>query len=200
MANKCIIQINTKLRHNIPNDICCNFLLLLVIIENIKTISKVSTGKKYNFRCRDVVLDSQRKGSLAIVVENSGQRIANDYVLGVQFLQPEVHILNVKTESLTINTLYSLHPEFIKQQPLKDKLADKRIVDAYNDYLHPLLDEQCGDMVFLIGALEGGTYEMFLVEIVIEENIDKFQIRYFVDCSDSWISQQTFFQGFVVRE
>ena len=157
-------------------------------------------GNKYNFRCRDVVLDSQRKGSLAIVVENSGKRIANDYVLGVQFLQPEVHILNVKTESLAINTLYSLHPEFIKHQPLIDKLTDKSIVNVYNDYLHPLLDEQCGDMVFLVGALEGGTYEMILVEIVIEENIDKFQIRYFVDCSDSWISQQTFFQGFVVKE
>jgi len=158
-----------------------------------------SKRKKYNYRCRDVVLDLERNGSLAIVVENSGKRIANDYVLGVQFLQPGVHILDVKMESLTVNTLYSLHPELIKNDQLKDKMVDKNIIEAYNNYLHPLLDEQCGDMIFLVGALEGGTYEMVLLKIFMENNVDKFQIRYFVDCSDSWISQQTFFQGFIVR-
>jgi hypothetical protein len=168
--------------------------------KDIRNLYLPSMGNRFNFRCRDVILDTKRKGSLAVIVENSGKRVANDYILGIQFLQPDVHILNVKVESLAINTFYSLHPELVQDQLLKNKMTDERIVNAYSNYLHPLLDEQFGDMIFLMGALEGGTYEMVLIELSVEENIDRFQIRFFVDCSDSWISQQTFFQGFIIKD
>ena len=129
-----------------------------------------------------------KKGDFVKLIENN---------LKVENL---VHILDVKMESLSINTFYSLHPESVKNCRLKEKMVDKSIVKTYNNYLHPLLEEQSGDMIFLVGVLEGGTYEMVLFEVFIEEGVKKFQIRYFVDCSDSWISQQTFFQGFAVKD
>lgn len=150
-----------------------------------------------NLKCRVLELDENRCVNLPVIVENCGQRTAEDYVLGISFLSPKVHILDVSTESLDINAFYCTDKDAIENFTLKKVMANDRIVEAYDKYMN--IGEQYGDIIFFTGALEGGMYEMILIKIQCEIDVNKFIIGFSLGCSDGWLSNQSFFQGFKIE-
>lgn len=147
-------------------------------------------------RTRLLKLTSENKAVLPIVVENSGSRAARDYKLGIQILNPYVHVADITTESLDLGAFYANRPDLIENQDLRS--ADRRIIEAYDNYMD--IGEQYGDMVFLEGDLEGEMYELTILTVVIEPAVERFVIAYSIDCSDFWLSRKAFFQGFVVTK
>ena len=73
-------------------------------------------------------------------------------------------------------------------------IAPKAIMDAYDNYMG-----KYGDLLFFIGTLESGAYEMVLLKIMVEPEVKRFVIGYSLDCSDGWVSRETFFQGFKIE-
>lgn len=148
-------------------------------------------------RCRTLELSGRNSATLSVIVENKGRRAARDYIIAISVISPHIHIVDVATESLRFNTFYCNRDDLVENDDLKRYIADKRIVQAYDSYMD--VGEQYGDTIFLIGELESGAYEMILTKIVRSDNdTDRFVVRYHLDCSDGWISKQTFFQGFTI--
>jgi hypothetical protein len=165
-------------------------------------------GREFNSRCRYITLSSDGEGwftaSLPVIVENCGKRAARDYFLAIHLLRPEIHIIDIKTESLSVNTFYCDRRDLVKNDELKEMACDD-IRKEYNNYLHTNVGTEYGDMVYLTGQLEAKVYEMVILNVLIHKGeLDslkerKFVIRYIIDCSDGWVSSQTFFQGFIIE-
>lgn len=147
-------------------------------------------------RTRVLNLTSENKAVLPVVVENSGSRAARDYKLGVQILNPYVHVVDIASESLDLGAFYANRPDLVENQDLKS--VDRRIIEAYDNYMD--IGEQYGDMVFLEGDLEGGMYELTILTVIIEPAVERFAIAYSIDCADFWLSKKAFFQGFIVTK
>jgi hypothetical protein len=149
------------------------------------------------FRCRSLKLDGHGTVQLNVIVENSGKRAARDYLLGIQILRPDINIVDVFTESLQVGSLFPVRNHSVDNSRLEKQVADKRIVKAYDEYLE--IGIQYGDMLFLEGSLEGGMYEMVLLKLKCDRNVEKFVVGYTLDCSDGWISKRAYFQGFKIE-
>lgn len=150
-------------------------------------------------RCRTLELGPDDSVMLGVIVENRGHRAARDYLLAICILNPHIHIVDATTESLKLNTFYCNREDLVQNIKLRPYIANKGIVQAYDNYMD--VGEQSGDMIYLKGELESGAYEMILLKIVrAESDTDRFVIRYHLDCSDGWISKQTYFQGFVIGQ
>jgi hypothetical protein len=147
-------------------------------------------------RTRLLNLTSGNKATLPVVVENSGSRAARDYKLGIQILNPYVHIADITTESLDVGTFYANRVDLIENDSLRS--VDRRIIKAYDNYMD--IGEQYGDMIFLEGDLEGGMYELTILTLTVEPFIERFIIVYSIDCSDFWLSRRAFFQGFIITK
>lgn len=152
-------------------------------------------------RCRTVFISPEMRVSLPIIVENYGRRAAQAYVLGISFLNPGVHIVDVTTEGAEIGTIYCNDPESLKKNGHSGKLVGSDIIAAYDNYMD--LGSEYGDMIFLGGPLDGWMYEMSLIEVSLDKDVERFIVGFTLNWTDGFTSpvrQKVFFQGFVVSE
>ncbi len=146
-------------------------------------------------RCRTIHLDLENHCTLPVVAENYGKRAARDYLLEIVSHEPRIHIIDVVRESLDISVFCCNRIDLVENpRELKKHIATKKIMDAYDDYMG-----KYGDLLFLMGTLESGTYEMVSLKIMVEPEVDRFVIGYSLDCSDGWVSRESFFQGFKIE-
>ena len=136
----------------------------------------------------------ENMAELWIVVENRGARAARGYLMSIQFQKPGVHLTNIFAESLHLDCLFVYDPKFIEQNL---EHVDEKIIRAYKDYSDS--DKIESDSAYLVGTLESKASEMVYVEIVIDPAVQEFIVTYCLDCSDFWIRNKIFYQGFKVK-
>lgn len=144
-------------------------------------------------RCRSIQRNAGGRAHVPILIANRGKRIA-DYTATVTFYSKggKVHVVDVVTETLPVY-VYTDRPE-LAQCGLK--VADKRIVDAYAGYLMDGTMTHWGDVVaFAGGHLEASLFELVVIEVDIEADVESFFVVYTVDCTDGWIGARTYIQG-----
>ena len=164
---------------------------------------------RYAKCCRTIKLDKRKQAKLPLLVANNGHRTAREYILGVDFRDPGVHVVDVATESLRVASLYVTKPEFvndhIKNLVDRDKIARQDIVDAYDTLGFEKEGSGDSDILFVTGNLERGVYEIVLITVQIDQaevnnKSKEFVIVYKMDCSDWGVSAQTYFQGFRISK
>jgi hypothetical protein len=144
-------------------------------------------------RCRSIRRNAGGPTRLPILIANRGKRIA-DYTATVTLYSAggKVHVADVVTETLPVY-VYTDRPQ-LAQRDLK--LADKRIVDAYEEYLMDGTMTHWGDVVaFANGHLEASLFELIVIEVDIEPDVESFFVLYTLDCTDAWIGVRTYIQG-----
>lgn len=144
-------------------------------------------------RCRWIRPNERGRTRVPILIANRGKRIA-EYTATITFYSKggKVHVTDVVTETLPVY-LYADHPELVQGDL---KLADKRIVAAYNEYLMDEAMTHWGDVVALAnGHLEASLFELVIIEVEIESDVDSFFVLYTLDCADGWTGAKTFIQG-----
>jgi hypothetical protein len=144
-------------------------------------------------RCRSIQPDERGHTRVPVLIANRGKRIAN-YTATITFYSRggKVHVTDVTTETLPVY-LYAERPE-LAQAVLK--LADMRIVTAYGEYLMDKSMTHWGDVVALAnGHLEASLFELVVIEVEIEVDVDSFFVLYTLDCADGWTGAKTFIQG-----
>jgi hypothetical protein len=144
-------------------------------------------------RCRSIRPDDKGRTSIPVLIANRGKRMA-DYTATITFYSTggKVHVVDVVTETLPVY-VYADRPELVR-----DGLnhADGRIVAAYDEYLMDELVTRWGDVVaFANGHLEANLYELVVIEVEIEPDLDSFFVLYTLDCTDGWTTVKTFIQG-----
>ncbi len=181
----------------------------------------------YKKRCRIIPLvmgdskDGRVEATLPLIVANNGHRAALDYILGVDFRGGDVHVVDIYTETLKVDSLYVTktglvndHIKRIIEKDAKDKIADDRILAAYRSLGIEMEGGGDSDIFFVSGNLERGVYETILITLQIDsgaenqidsvtkkptKKVENFVLVYKVDCSDWCVSTQTLFQGFKVE-
>jgi len=69
-------------------------------------------------------------------------------------------------------------------------------VAAYDEYLMDELVTRWGDVVaFANGHLEANLFELVVIDVEIEPDLDSFFVLYTLDCTDGWTTVKTFIQG-----
>lgn len=167
-----------------------------VYLGEKRKFSKRDEGKLFDkpLRCRILQPSPGNYCTLPIVAENCGRRAARDYILEIIFHESRVHVIDVTKESLDLSVFNCNRIDLVQNPRLKQCIAPKGIMDAYDNYMG-----KYGDLLFFIGTLESGAYEMVLLKIKVEPEVERFVIGYSLDCSDGWVSRETFFQGFKVE-
>jgi len=144
-------------------------------------------------RCRSIRSDNGGHARLPVLIANRGKRIA-EYTATITFYAAggKVHVVDVATETLPVY-LYADRPELVRGDV---KIADERIVAAYDEYLMDPSLTHWGDVVALTkGSLEASLFELVVVEVQIEPDIDSFFVLYTLDCTDGWTGARTFIQA-----
>jgi hypothetical protein len=144
-------------------------------------------------RCRWIRPDEHGRVRIPILIANCGKRIA-DYTATITFYSKggKVHIADIVTETLPIY-VYADRPEFVRSDL---KHADQRIVTGYDDYLMDDAMTHWGDVVALTnGHLEASLFELVVIEVEIERDLESFFVLYTLDCTDGWTGARTFIQG-----
>jgi hypothetical protein len=144
-------------------------------------------------RCRSIRPNEQGHTRMPILIANRGKRIA-DYTATITFYSAggKVHIADIVTETLPVY-VNADRPEFIRGDL---KHADQRIVTGYDEYLMDEALTHWGDVVaFTNGHLEAGLFELVVIEVEIEQDLDAFFLLYTLDCTDGWTGARTFIQG-----
>lgn len=145
-------------------------------------------------RTRFIATDERRRASVPVLIANCGKRVA-DYSASITFYADggKVHVTDVVTETAPVY-LYADQPELVADVD-RVRCADKRIVEGYNDYLMDGMT-RWGDVVVLSGGhLEASLFELAVVDVVIEPDLESFFVVLSVDCADFWTGAQTFIQG-----
>jgi len=144
-------------------------------------------------RCRLINLDRRGRTSVPILIANRGKRIA-DYTATITFYSEggKAHITDVVTETLPAY-VYTDRPDLVDGDL---GVADRRIVAAYDEYLMDEAMTHWGDVVALTdGRLEASLFEVVVIELEIEADLDSFFVVYSLDCADAWTGARTFIQG-----
>ena len=152
------------------------------------------------FRYRRVYVDDDGNGELPIIVENCGHKRAPSYYLGIIMRDAGVHLCDVVSEYLKINTLFVHDPaRFSVRDGVHPVPAE--IIAQYEDYMYRLIekkhaelryrtgDKQYGDIVYLDGALDGEMYEMVLLKVRVEPWVRHFSVAFRLGWYDSLISE-----------
>lgn len=150
-------------------------------------------------RTRFVFTDEAGRASVPILIANSGKRFA-DYSATITFYADHgrAHVTDVVTETAPAY-VYADEPDLVA---VSDRLrfADARIVAAYNDYMMDDEMNRWGDVVVLSDChLEASLYELVVVDVKVDGDLDAFFVVFSVDCTDGWTGAQTFIQGCVVN-
>jgi hypothetical protein len=144
-------------------------------------------------RCRSIRRNRAGLTSIPILFANRGKRIA-DYTATVTFYSAggKVHVADVVSETLPVY-VYTDRPQLAKRHL---KLADERIVAAYDEYLMDESMTYWGDVVaFTNGRLEASLFELVLIEADIDADVESFFVLFTLDCTDAWIGARTYIQG-----
>lgn len=147
-------------------------------------------------RCRSIVPDQQGRATLPVLIANRGKRVA-DYTATVTLYADggKVHIVDVETETVPFY-VYADRRELVAGSI---RTADRRIVDAYDAYLMDERMMRWGDVVaFAGGHLSAGLFELAVIEVEIEDDLDSFFVLYSIDCADGWTGARTFIQACTV--
>lgn len=152
------------------------------------------------FRYRRVYVDDDGRGELPIVVENSGHKRAASYYLGIIMRDAGVHLCDVISEYLKINTLFVHDPaRFSTRDGVRP--VSPEIIAHYDDYMYRLIerkradlryrtgDKQYGDLVYLDGSLDGEMYEMVLLKLQFEPWVQHFSVAFRLGWYDNLISE-----------
>jgi len=148
------------------------------------------------FRSRLINIDKDGKCTISIIVENNGSRAARDYIMAIQIYNKKIHISDILTESLSIDSVYASKPELIENKDVLNVSTDRRIISAYKDYMG--VGKLDGDIIVLHGDLESEMYELISIKLIVEKGVNEFIIGYVLDCSDFWISKEAYMQGFII--
>jgi hypothetical protein len=144
--------------------------------SNSADLKPILFGDKH--RCRTLYIDSDDPVSLPIIVENYGMRRVPTYYVEIKFCDPRVHIVDILTESLVVQTLFLNKPALLRKRDRKLKCVSKQIVDEYEDYMYDLIPPEYGDIVYLDGSLDGQMYEMILLKLVVERDVPEFMVKF----------------------
>jgi hypothetical protein len=146
-------------------------------------------------RCRRVAVSADRSITIAVVLQNSGDRMAKDYSASIAFL-PEgcdhIQLVDVRSESLALADIYTTDAEALTPE-LRERAAPPAIVAAYDDYLWRL--PPWGDAVFLTGSLQAAMFELVSLRIRVPAETKRFLVVYTLECSDGWTQAVKYIQG-----
>jgi hypothetical protein len=146
-------------------------------------------------RTRSIAQDEQGRARVPILIANCGKRLA-EYSASITFYADygKVHVTDVVTETAPVY-LYADRRDLVVDRE-RVRCADQRIVASYDDYLMDDDMRRWGDVVVLTGGrLESSLFELVVVEVMIEPDLESFFVVFSVDCTDGWIGAQTFIQG-----
>lgn len=127
-------------------------------------------------RRRRVRVSNNGQCQLPVVIVNAGTWAAADYKFTIAFGHAAVRILNVKSETLKVDTLYRWQPlpsQARKANVMPSHKHQEAIRAAYDGYV---VIERGSDYLFLTGTLESHTYEMVVLDLLIEERIEHFGV------------------------
>jgi len=144
-------------------------------------------------RARRIRVDDRGRGRIPILIANRGKRVA-DYVATVTLYADAgmVHVVDVVAETLPVS-IYAERPELVEGSIAP---ADPRIVEAYGNYLLDDRMRRWGDVLaFTDGHLEASLFELVVVEVLIEGQLESFFVVYTLDCADAWTGARTFIQA-----
>lgn len=150
-------------------------------------------------RCRSIAVDRRGRARIPVLIANRGYRVA-DYIASFTFYADDgkVHVADVVTETLE-PYVYADRGDRVAPRVRR---ADPRIVRAYNAYLMDDRMKRWGDVIaFTGGYLDASLFELVVVDVEVEEDLDFFFVVYSLDCADAWTGARTFIQACrVVRE
>ena len=148
---------------------------------------KNTDALKNDFLRRRIV-HSRDNIKLPIIVQNIGRREAERYKIVISFSESDVRILNIDSETLSIDGLYAQN-NTLKNKNLKEKNAPESIREYYAKI------DLINDYVSLIGSIASKTFEMIILEVEVQHSKDFF-INFRID-SPHILSKRVTFSQFI---
>jgi hypothetical protein len=119
-------------------------------------------------------VDHEGVGKVYIVFQNVGRRTTIDYTVSITF-EEGIDIVDVESEKLHIDGLYTSHPGWITNPELQDKLPQRSIQQFYSNVSLDRVYIKFSD------CLDAFDWETVCISIRVVENVDGFRIYYRCD-------------------
>ena len=139
-----------------------------------------------------IIKRKNNKIELPIVVQNIGKREASFYAIGIAYTNQDIHITDVKTETLGVDGFY-VQKECVENKKLKEKIPDEKIIKSYEDL------NLTRDYLSLIGALGSHTFEMIYLTLKVPTNLHHFYIIFRIDCPEAFLRRRIYAQKIIIR-
>ena len=163
------------------------------ILFDRRVLARQISGESKLNKCIDFQSSREIQGKdgvvkLPIVVQNCGRRDASSYLIGIGYPN-DIHLIDVKTETLKIDGLFVSNEENIQDRQLIAYVPALDIRKVYN---------QLGltrDFVSFRGALGSHTFEMVHLRLKVPENRNQFFVVFRIDCPQALLRRATYAQS-----
>lgn len=121
-----------------------------------------------DIRIRHAMLTNRRTVELSPVIQNLGKRGADRYKLVLTFSSPSIEIVDLHTETLEVDGLYTVSPRDFNNPKWSGKIVSHKLVQRWADFGLP------GSYVSLIGSLASDAFEGIFLELKLPEGMREF--------------------------
>ena len=153
------------------------------------TLSDKRTLLEDSLRSRRIGVDPDSRARIPVLIANLGKR-ETDVSLSVHLLPSGVHLVDVDTEAMDV-WVYAHNGAVLE---MHDDV-EETIRDAYDAYMRFDQKGDWGDVVYIAGTLESGLFELSVLTVACEPDVDAVFAVFTINCSDRWLGVKTYIQG-----
>lgn len=147
-------------------------------IRKEKNLQKLKKNKFV--QTHRIVVPQSGESILPIIIQNIGRSETERLKIIIRFSNLAIRLLDLKTESVTVESLYSQEPEGISNSDLKKKVPDLQIREIYNEY------ELTGEYIGLIDSLSSKAFAMYALTAKIPDGVKEFFVIFRLECSKAY--------------
>jgi len=140
-------------------------------------------------RSRSIEVDAESRARIPVLIANSGNR-ETEVSLSVHLLPSGVHLVRADTEAM--DTWVYAHDG--ARLEMEDSVEES-IREAYEAYMRLPERGEWGDVVYIAGTLEAGLFELTVLTVECEPDVEAMFLVFTIHCSDRWLGVKTYIQA-----